>query len=367
MIVPTVGFVLLCYTACLAILFFGLAKTVQKPPPMSGAMPGVSIVIPFKNEAANLEKLLDSLASQHYDGPYEVILVNDCSTDRYKDVISLHRLSCPIRILDSVFSADRGLSSKQQALDLGIRGAAFDWIALTDADMVLSPEWILSLMTATVRGAEFVFGHTVMRPLSAHPLFGWFQSYQLATLFTVAFALHRAGIGGSCMGNNLLVSKKAYREIGGFDAIGYTMVEDRALLLAFRKKGRAVAATEPFAPTASTLPCATFSRYGHQLLRWARGGFRWNSNLTFFAILLACQNYALIGAVSGVVPLCIALLSAGNLLATWLFVAMAFRVTRSRQNSVLFPLFYAAILLETLFLPLALIFRQRVVWKGRSV
>jgi cellulose synthase/poly-beta-1,6-N-acetylglucosamine synthase-like glycosyltransferase len=365
MIVPIIGFALLCYTACLTMLFIGLVKTPQRPL-VPGRMPGVSIVIPFKNEAPNLERLLYSLESQRYNGLYEVILVNDCSTDRYKDVISLRSWSCPIKVIDSFYSPDRKLSSKQQALDLGIRSASFDWIALTDADMVLSPEWIFSLMAATVGGAELVFGHTAMWPLRNKPILGWVQSFQLATLFAVAYALHRVGINGSCMGNNLLVSKKAYCD-SGFDAMGYSMVEDRELLLALRKKGGLVAATEPFTPTATTLPCTTFGQYRNQLLRWVYGGFGRNSNLTLFAIVLTCQNLALVGTVFGMLPPGIAILSVANLLATWLFIAAAFRMISSRHSSLLFPAFYPVLLLETVFLPVAFIFRQKVIWKGRRM
>jgi len=365
MIIPIIGFALLCYTAFLTILVIGLAKKTQKSP-RSSHKPGVSIVIPFKNEASNLEKLLHSLESQNYNGLYEVILVNDCSTDSYKDVISLRSWSCPVKVIHSFYSPDRKLSSKQQALDLGIRSASFDWIALTDADMVLSPEWILSLMEATAGGAELVFGHTAMRPLEGKLILGWVQSFQLAALFAVAYAFHRVGITGSCMGNNLLVSKKAYCD-SGFDAIGYSIVEDRELLLALRKKGRPVAATEPFLPTATTLPCTTFGQYRNQLLRWAYGGLGRNSNLTLFAIILACQNLALVCAVFGILPPGILIISAINFLATWLFITAAFRVMSSRHNSLLFPAFYPVLLLETALLPLAFIFRQGVVWKGRRM
>ena len=83
-------------------------------------MPGISIVIPFKNEALNLERLLASLASQRYNGLYEVILVNDCSTDRYYNAISLRRGAVRLKFWIPPLQRPR-LSSKQQALDLGIR------------------------------------------------------------------------------------------------------------------------------------------------------------------------------------------------------------------------------------------------------
>ena len=181
----------------------------QKP----GRFPDVSIVVPFKNEAENLERLLSSLEAQDYQGYYEILLVNDGSTDGYKNSIALRLSNRPLRVIDSVYSAASPLTSKQQALDCGIRGAAGDWIALTDADMLLKPEWLSSLMNRAADKPDLVFGHTVIDASPAAGLFGKFQSFQLEVLFAVAYALHRAGIAGSCMGNNMLISRKA--EAGG--------------------------------------------------------------------------------------------------------------------------------------------------------
>ncbi len=367
MIIPIIA-ILLTYSGILAMLLYGLAKAaLVLPPGKLPPMPGVSIVIPFKNEAANLEKLLISLNSQRYEGKYEVILINDCSTDNYDIITSRQNWNFPLRILDSSYSPDRELSSKQQALDLGIRSASFEWVALTDADMVLAPGWIHSLVSATASGASFIFGHTAMEPLPGRAIFGWFQSFQLELLFAVAYALHHAGIAGSCMGNNVLLLRKAYEGCGGFDAIGYTMVEDRALLLAMRKNGYRIGSTEPFVPQATTMPCATHELFSNQLLRWARGGFRWNSNLAFFAVVLACQNFALIGAAAGICPAGISVLAAMNLLATWLFVALAFRLTGSRMSGLLFPVFMPGLLIETVLVPLGLVLRREITWKGRPM
>jgi cellulose synthase/poly-beta-1,6-N-acetylglucosamine synthase-like glycosyltransferase len=367
MIFPAIA-ILLFYSGSMALLLHGVAKASPvRPSGNLSRMPGVSIVIPFKNEARNLENLLASLASQRYDGPYEVILVNDCSTDNYQEVIAGLTQSFPFKVIDSAYSPGRKLSSKQQALDLGIRSASFEWVALTDADMFLSPGWLQSLLAATEGGAKLIFGHTGMERLPGNPVFGWLQAFQLDALFAVAYGLHRAGINGSCMGNNLLLSKKAYEECGGFDAIGYSMVEDRALLLALKKNGCPVAAATPFIPQAITLPCDSLNRYADQLLRWAKGGFGSRSNLTVFAVALACQNLACLGAAAGLVPLPVSLLAAGNFLATWLFITLAFRKTGSRLNGLLFPAFFPMLLLETLLLPAALISGRGIVWKGRRM
>ena len=65
---------------------------------------------------------------------------------------------------------------------------------------------------------------------------------------------------------------------------------------------RFVAAAEPFIPPRPRFRAQPSANMATSFYDGPAGGFRWNSNLTLFAVLLACQNYALIGAVSGVVP-----------------------------------------------------------------
>lgn len=61
----------------------------------------VSVIIPFKNEEATIPLVLDSLARQVVDFPYEVIFADGCSTDRSVEVIRAHPLNAKadVRVL----------------------------------------------------------------------------------------------------------------------------------------------------------------------------------------------------------------------------------------------------------------------------
>jgi cellulose synthase/poly-beta-1,6-N-acetylglucosamine synthase-like glycosyltransferase len=336
------------------------AKNVTQPP-------GISIVVPFRNEAHNLPQLLSSLEAQLYQGKYEIILVNDSSTDCYDIIINRRRGKNNIKIIDSVFSADRHLTSKQQALDAGIKEAAYDWIACTDADMLLEPCWLASLALPAHEGADLVFGHTAIHCGNRATLFARFQRFQLETLFAVAYSFNRAGLTGSCMGNNLLISRKAYLAVGGFDAIGYSIVEDMALLTAFRRKRLRVVSSEPFSATAASFPAATFNTFFQQLLRWSQGGFPSNATLIFSGVLLTAQNIILVMALFGIMPVKVSLIAFGNLLLTCLFVAAAFRRIASNENPLLFLPYYALYLVESLFLSLLVLFKRPIIWKNRRI
>jgi glycosyltransferase involved in cell wall biosynthesis len=53
--------------------------------------PSLSIIIPARNEAENLRRLLPSLKQTDYPGPLEIIVVDDGSTDETADIARQHQ------------------------------------------------------------------------------------------------------------------------------------------------------------------------------------------------------------------------------------------------------------------------------------
>jgi len=334
--------------------------------------PGVSIIIPFRNEERNLPALLESLAKQSYRGMIEVIFVNDGSDDNGADVISRHiqgngRIT--VKIVDLQLSNDAKLTSKQQALDIGVGESSHPLLLFTDADMVLSPEWAEALVRSQASsGADLVFGHTsISRGGKNTRPFAMFESYQLEFLFAFAYAFSKLNLAGSCMGNNLLVVKDAYIKCGGQRGVGYSMVEDRDLLGLLRKKGFRAAAAEPFRVTAATWPSRTRKQFASQTARWVRGGLRPGGGLFAAGILLLFQNMILPLSAAGIMPGTAAILSGVNFLLTWVFTAAAFKITASPAPKLLYPAYYVFMMAETVIFAASLIFRPKIEWKGRKL
>ena len=89
-------------------------------------LPAVSVVICVHNGESHVARALESVFAQRFDDGFEVIVVNDGSTDGTRAV--LERFSGRIRVIDQ---QNRGVSATR---NVGIRAAVGEYIALLDAD-----------------------------------------------------------------------------------------------------------------------------------------------------------------------------------------------------------------------------------------
>jgi glycosyltransferase involved in cell wall biosynthesis len=95
--------------------------------------PIVSIVIPVYNEEHNINALIESVEKTLSDYSYELIFVDDFSTDNTREVIEKH--PNPHKILIA-FECNKGQSS---ALAAGIKSARGHYIATMDGDLQNDP------------------------------------------------------------------------------------------------------------------------------------------------------------------------------------------------------------------------------------
>ncbi len=91
----------------------------------------ISIIIPAYNEEKRIKKTLEAILSylqkKKYD--YEIIVVNDGSTDKTKDVV-LEFKNRKIKIIDNIENKGKGFSVKQ-----GFLTATKEWVLFSDADL----------------------------------------------------------------------------------------------------------------------------------------------------------------------------------------------------------------------------------------
>ncbi|AKP51719.1 glycosyltransferase [Cyclobacterium amurskyense] len=179
---------------------------------------GVSIIIAAKNEARNLQDLVPLLMEQDYPD-FEVLVVNDCSTDNSEDLLrSLAETYTNLRIVNVRYTPDH-VTAKKYALTLGIKVSKYETILLTDADCrPVSSHWI-KRMSAPVRneGKTFALGHGSYLALPG--LLNKIIQYE--TLFTAiyyfSFGYWKSpfmGVGRNlCYQKSFFMEKKAFKSL----------------------------------------------------------------------------------------------------------------------------------------------------------
>jgi dolichol-phosphate mannosyltransferase len=112
----------------------------------------LSIVIPVYNEADNITTLLKEIQQALDSGPeYEVIVVDDCSTDTTNDQLQAYRAGMPqLRIIRHARN-----SGQSTGVRSGVRHARADWIVTLDGDGQNDPADIPNLLkTRDEKGSD---------------------------------------------------------------------------------------------------------------------------------------------------------------------------------------------------------------------
>lgn len=104
----------------------------------------LSVIIPCYNAVGTIATQLEALAAQRWSGSWEVIVVNNGSTDGSMATVETYRDRLPnLRTVDA--SARRG---QPYAMNVGARAAAGNALAFCDADDEVAPGWVAAMGTA---------------------------------------------------------------------------------------------------------------------------------------------------------------------------------------------------------------------------
>ncbi len=121
----------------------------------------VSVVVPFRNEEANLSNLLEALSLQSYsDDQFEVILINDHSEDGSVALIEAFKAKSVMNI--TLLNTSK--QGKKRALEMGINQARGNVIIQTDADCQMQSGWIESMVASFKTSSAVVLGPVNMVP-----------------------------------------------------------------------------------------------------------------------------------------------------------------------------------------------------------
>jgi len=299
----------------------------------------------------------------------EVLIVDDRSEDNTYLIAQRFCQRYPFMRVLPIRELTEGLSGKQQAIHRGVQVARGEIILLTDADCRVPPSWPHRIVSYFDSDTGMVCGQTLLWNFQGAPgagakLWSALQALDWLYLLTIASGVSGLGKPVSAIGNNMAFRKVAYKQVGGYPAIGFSVTEDFALLkaIAERTSWRIQFPIDPEI-TVRSLPLHRAKDFIRQRQRWVAGGKGARPYGKF--VMAAAFLFHLIG------PLGLLFSTPGALWALMaVVIADAVLLLRTliplRQRALMlfFPLFELFYFLYTsLFAPI-LLFSSTVRWKG---
>jgi len=285
-------------------------------PVLAPGNPRVSIIVPARNEEESVEQCLRSLLSLDYDN-YEVIAVNDRSTDRTGEIMERvmhdsHFLqqkgevghpisnSPELRVIQHS-ELPAGWLGKTHAMWTAAKTASGAWLLFTDADVLFKPDSVRrALAYAEHEHADHVvlFPRMIMKRPGEYMMIAFFQSMFMFghRPWKVADPSTDDHMG---VGAFNLVRRRVYEAVGTYQALRMEVLDDMKLGKVVKNAG-----------------FAQRNVFGGDLIsiRWAHGAFGVVNNLTknFFAVL-SFQSWRTVISAFG-----LAFLNYGPFLGLWL-------------------------------------------------
>jgi len=280
---------------------------------MSESDPGkVSVIVPARNEEANIERVLRSLAGQR--GVREILVVDDNSQDRTAEIAQALKEEIPTLRLLHVDSLPEGWLGKNYAVALAAREATGDWLLFTDADTEHLPGSLAATLEVAERLGADLFS---LSPGQITPT--WWEKaviplvyVNLARLYKFEDVSDPASPAAAANGQYLLIRREVYERVGGHAAIHDQVLEDVELARRVKTAGGKVV----FMPGAAWVRTRMYSTFGEM---WAG----WSKNL-----------YLLYGRSLGKILKALADLSTADLLPQVFFIVLLMCLLSGRRSVI---------------------------------
>ncbi len=327
-------------------------------PHLSGneRLPMLSIVVPARDEAANLHRLLPLLQELHYPGSYEVVVVDDNSTDRTSAIAAAYGAKV-IRI-ESLPSDWLG---KPFACHRGALAAEGEWLLFTDADTRHAAD-----------GPARAVAYAVQNRLDGLSIFLRQECKNLVDRLPLmaAFAGLFSGLGRRnklLNGQYILLRGQVYRDSGGFAAVRDEALEDLALGNRLSRLGYQVLMMRG-EEAATVQMYDSASQVWHGMARLGSGTLNWSG---FGAVLTAVFITALMSPLITAIGVFTGRLDRKWLPVTWLAVTISM-VTWARRFgsagwSILAPVGAGLVQAAAVWGLISRLLGRSLRWKGRKV
>lgn len=176
----------------------------------------ISVLVCAKNEAENLQQLVPKLLKQQYKGDFELVCINDRSSDNTLEVLREFANKHSNITIVNVNENEHFWGSKKYALSLGIKASKHDLLLFTDADCVPNTvHWMQTMANEFNNEKAIVLGYGSYKKIPH----SWLNKIiRFETLLTAVQYFSYALLGNPYMGvgRNLAYKKELFFKNKGF-------------------------------------------------------------------------------------------------------------------------------------------------------
>ena len=233
-----------------------------------------TVIIPARNEAANIKACVDSILNQDYPAAaFELIVIDDFSEDDTAFIVHALSQQYPqLRLLKLADHCKEGetLAYKKKAIEIAVAQAKGDWILTTDADCIVPSRWLL-LYNAYIHQHQPCFVAAPVMFIKTAGILNQFQVLDFLALQGITAAAVGAGKHSMSNGANLGFEKAAFIAVGGYQGVDHIASGDDMFLMHKMKQTLHKPVGYLFHPDAIVLTAAmdTWKGFIMQRIRWA--------------------------------------------------------------------------------------------------
>ena len=366
-------FTFIVYAILIAAFIIGFDNVKLREPKFEEPTQEFSIIIPFRNEADNLNNLLQSILHLNYPSNlFEILLVNDESEDASCSIIESFQQSHSHLNIHIVQNIRRTCSPKKDAINTAIHQSKFNWIVSTDADCEVPTNWLQSFNTF-IEKKRPVFISAAVKLKEEQSFLFHVQNLNFISLIgsTIgAFGIKKPFL---CNGANLCYRKDTFKKLNGFEGNTSIASGDDVFLLEkmvknFPKKTHFLKSKENIVITNSEKQWKSFL---NQQIRWASksGDYKnWFSIVVGITVFITNLSILIIGFSLFFEPNNYKLFI-GILLQKMFFDILLIEKTaaflNSKRSLIYFPIVSLSYPFFTVFIAL-LSTLKKYEWKGRK-
>lgn len=356
-------FIAYFFLTFLILILFRRRKLIGNQSPKASVTPYVSVLIAARNEEANIIQCLESINKLDYpQDRLEVLIGNDQSEDATEKLVKEFIKDKSNFRLVNISSTLGNARGKANVLAHLAKSATGDYFCITDADIKVPSGWVKAIMAKFEKGIGIVSGVTLV---DGKGILAKLQNIEWAYAFANIQVATDNGFPITAVGNNMAISKEAYKGIGGYEKIPFSVTEDYELFKQTILKGYHFKNCMSKELLAISSPVATLKGLLIQRRRWMQGALE----LPWFLVMaLALQGMFFLFLVAGFLlsPWITLVLWLGKIgLQTLLVYFVYDRVGYDKSNLKYMLVFEVYSLLFSVASILNYFFARKIKWKGR--